>query len=62
VKFQQNKQRKQNKMGIKRTTPQAEVSDPFIDSNIIANFKAQKGSKNIVKIVHVTTVVQTLML
>jgi len=32
--------------------------DPSIDSNLITTFKAQKGSKDIVKIVHVTTVVQ----
>jgi len=36
----------------------SEVSEPAIDSNVIANFKAQKGSKDIIKIVHVTTVVQ----
>ncbi len=31
---------------------------PFIDSNVTTMFKTQKGSKNIVKIVHVTSVVQ----
>ncbi len=29
-----------------------------IDSNAIEMFKAQKGSKNIIKIVHVTSAVQ----
>ncbi len=33
-----------------------ELSDP--DSNVATMFKAQKGSKGIVKIVHVTSVVQ----
>ncbi len=31
-----------------------ELSDPPIDSNTTTIFKAQKGSKDIVKIVHVT--------
>ncbi len=35
------------------------LSDPpYIDSNTTDTFKAQKGSKDIVKIVHVTSVVQ----
>ncbi len=29
-----------------------------IDSNVTTTFKAQKGSKDIIKIVHVTSVVQ----
>ncbi len=35
-----------------------ELSDPVKDSNATTTFKAQKGSKDIVKIVHVTSVVQ----
>ncbi len=31
---------------------------PCIDSNVTTTFKTQKGSKDIVKIVHVTSVVQ----
>ncbi len=31
---------------------------PCIDSNVTTTFKAQKGSKNIIKIVHVTSMVQ----
>ncbi len=31
---------------------------PFIDSNTTDTFKAQKGSKDIIKTVHVTSVVQ----
>ncbi len=34
-----------------------ELSDPALDSNATDTFKAQKGSKNIVKVVHVTSVV-----
>jgi len=34
------------------------LSDPPYDCNIIPTFKAQKGSKDIVKIVHDVTVVQ----
>ncbi len=33
-----------------------ELSDPPIDSNVTTTFKAQKGSKDIVKIVNVTSV------
>ncbi len=36
----------------------SESSLTIIDSNVIETFKAQKCSKNIVKIVHVTSVVQ----
>jgi len=36
-----------------------DLSDPSIDSNAITTFKAEKVSKDIVKIVHVTTVVQS---
>jgi len=35
-----------------------EVSDSSIDSNLTTTFKVQKGTKDIVKIVHVTTTVQ----
>ncbi len=35
-----------------------EPSDPAIDSNATDTFKAQKGSKDIFEIVHVTSVVQ----
>jgi len=35
-----------------------ELSGPTRDCNVIITFKAQKGSKDIVKIIHVTTVVQ----
>lgn len=35
-----------------------EVSEPSICRDVIATFNAQKGSKEFVKIVHVTTVVQ----
>jgi len=35
-----------------------QLSDLHIDCNVITTFKAQKGSKDIVKIVHVTIVVQ----
>ncbi len=35
-----------------------EFSYPAIDINATTTFKAQKGSKDIVKIVHVTSVVQ----
>ncbi len=36
-----------------------ELSDPPIDSNTTTMFKAQKDSKDTVKIVHVTSVVQS---
>ncbi len=36
-----------------------ELSDPPIDSNVTTTFKAQKGSKDIVKIVNVTSVYRT---
>ncbi len=39
-----------------------ELSDPPIDSNATDTFKAQKDSKEIVKIVHVTSVVHLLKL
>ncbi len=37
-----------------------DLSKPCIDSNANDMFKAQKGTKHIVKIVHVTSVVQPL--
>ncbi len=35
-----------------------ELYEPCIDINATTRYKAQKGSKNIIKIVHVTAVVQ----